>query len=222
MEITGRTMLDNDYLESLLRQTEPFVTHLRQIVEGVSKTALCIPEVSDLIQQWCYKPLWLKPSWFETLTKRCDFILTPEQSPVVAVLTAWPANWKGVLHDHRTWSVVGCLFGQLHNSQWQPSTKLSSALERVYLQRKEAVTMQKRDVISASEDAIYHVDNPQQQGVALSLHVYGANVLQQQRYIYKPLDAENHAQLPHEEPCHFQLHPHPNDTFFDLASAKID
>ena len=214
-------MLDNDYLEALLRQTEPFVGHLTQIVEGVSNTSLCIPEITDLIQQWCCKPLWLNPRWFDALGKRCDFILTPERSPVVAVLTAWPANWRGVLHDHRTWSVVGCIFGQLHNSQWQPAAKVSSEKQRVYLQREEATVMQKRDVVSASEDAIYHIDNPQAQGVALSLHVYGANLLQQQRYVYKSLDTQDHAQLPHEVPCHFQQHPHSNETFFDLASANI-
>jgi|GEM_PF-6849238 len=214
-------MIDKNFLAPLVRQAQPFVTHLEQIIEGVTDTTLCVHEVHDLIKQWCCKPLWLDPGWFSNITTRHDLILTGDDSAITAVLTVWPAKWKGVLHDHKSWSAIGCLCGKLRHSQWLSSAGKNLSADTLSLHREDAKFMSVRDVTVSPSGAIYRVDNCEEQDVALSLHVYGDKLRDKKRYIYKAVDGVDYSKLPDQTSCNFELHPHTNDSLVDLTTEKV-
>ncbi len=97
---------------------------------------------------------------------------------------SWEPAREIIPHDHKTWSVVGCVKGIEENYLW---TRLDNGLKDDYahIEREKSIRCQPGDIISFFPDDIHSVKNISDE-VAISLHVYGKNLNYTHRLKYNP------------------------------------
>ncbi len=97
----------------------------------------------------------------------------------------WPPHFVGGVHDHNTWSFVASLLGTVTHQLWEDESKFD--INRCLLKRASKKSVSEGNCTFLSETAIHHVANTTDQNeLALTLHVYGASLLDTKRYMYYP------------------------------------
>ena len=99
----------------------------------------------------------------------------------------WPGNSKNNnIHDHNTWSVIGCLVGNEINHTWKRVDDRSKPnyCELEYIEKTELLP---GAVYSHSSSVIHSIENvTPEKGIGVSIHVYGKDLRCTGRRIYLP------------------------------------
>lgn len=106
-------------------------------------------------------------------------------SPELTMLYARvPARFQSGIHNHRVFACIGQLVGS------EVSTIYNKTADGKELTRAGTLTANTGEVISLSEDAIHHIENPDNE-TGHSLHIYGGdfNAVMDERSLW---DFDNH------------------------------
>jgi predicted metal-dependent enzyme (double-stranded beta helix superfamily) len=157
--------------------------------------------VQPVVEHWVRDPVWLDVGQFSGVAE--EYALVEHGGPhgVMVLVDAWPGSWRGVVHDHCTWAVVGCAHGVEQHRFWRRVDD-GHGPGPCRMERGTDLVARAGQVLAMGSEAIHEVDNLAPAGeVSVSLHVYGADLRNTHRLLYDP-EAGVAA-------------PHPNDEFVD-------
>jgi len=92
-----------------------------------------------------------------------------------------PPYYHGHIHDHNIWTIGGVIQGEEENVYYQESMH---GLSECHIEKNKAHTC-----FSMQQDVIHAVRNNSAH-TTISLHIYGGNLMQEQKYIWHPLTLE--------------------------------
>jgi predicted metal-dependent enzyme (double-stranded beta helix superfamily) len=165
----------------------PFIKQLQQLNSSKNTDEYNIEKVSLILKEWLKKD-WLESDFYtvDPETGFSSWLLHEELDHSLAVtLVSWEPEREITPHDHKTWSVVGCVKGIEENYLW---TRLDNGSKEGYAhieREKSVVRCHPGDTISFYPDDIHSVKNVSDD-VAISLHVYGRNLNYTNRFKYNP------------------------------------
>ena len=173
--------------ESLPNGLIPLIEQLKQLNSTKQADEFNIEKVNLILKPWLIQTDWLEPRFFTVdPIGFSSYLLHEELDHSLAVtLVSWEPGREITPHDHKTWSVVGCVKGIEENYSW---TRLDDCSKNGYAhieRNKKIVRCHPGDIISFLPDEIHSVKNIADE-VAISLHVYGKNLNHTHRFKYNP------------------------------------
>ena len=162
---------------------------LRQFVSSTTEVLAACPDEATALERVgsLLKTLLQTDSWLPDELARPDpqryrqYLLHADPLGRFSVVSfVWGPGQATPIHDHTVWGLVGMLRGQEVSQAWGPD-------ERGGLQPLgEAVTLVPGQVeaVSPRIGDIHRVHNPLADQVSISIHVYGANIGEVQRWTY--------------------------------------
>jgi predicted metal-dependent enzyme (double-stranded beta helix superfamily) len=130
--------------------------------------AACMIELNASKSAWLPDWAWTTP---QQETVRTIF-KAPGNGPFINIIS-WQHGYKGYVHNHNTWGLVTCLQGVEENLSWGKDSQ-----NKLYIKEKKICTP--GDVLHIDYNDIHSVSNiskkSDNQGIAISLHIYGADL----------------------------------------------
>ena len=116
----------------------------------------------------------------------CQYLLHCDPAERFSLVSfVWMPGQCTPVHDHRTWGLIGLLRGQERCTEYEHSADGDSLMEM----GRHLIGPGDIDSVSPWGRDIHRVENSGD-SVAVSIHLYGANIGRQERFIY---DAEGRA-----------------------------
>ena len=144
-----------------------------------------VEQVQRLLQQLLELPNWLDYKYRQPVSGKpySQYLLyTPSDEAWSVVSFAWPTGSKTPVHDHCTWGVVGVYQGEETETTYRPiEGSVVSGRVRVVEQRTAVLGPGGLTNVVPPDD-IHRVSN-NGDVVAVSVHVYGANIGKHPRHI---------------------------------------
>lgn len=167
---------------------EPLIHALRQI-DLSQDEELVINQVKPLVHQYITNA----EHWFEDRFYHVDeeqgfgshLIAENDDHTLAVIITSWPSHRETPPHDHDTWAVIGCVKGTEHNIFWDRHDDKSDT-GYAHITRGEVIACQPGDIVTMKTDDIHSVVNPTQNGISVSLHVYGKHFNHTNRKKFDP------------------------------------
>jgi predicted metal-dependent enzyme (double-stranded beta helix superfamily) len=167
---------------------QPLVNALRQIDLNQQEEAI-IAQVKPLVHHFIINP----NDWFEDRFYIIDeeqgfgshLIAENEDHTLAVIITSWPAFRETPPHDHDTWAVIGCVIGTEHNIFWQRHDDKSDPTV-AHISRDKVIACKAGDIVTMTSDQIHSVVNPIDDGISVSLHVYGKHFNHTNRKKFNP------------------------------------
>ena len=104
---------------------------------------------------------------------------------LAVIITSWITNRETPPHDHDTWAVIGCVKGSENNIFWDRHDDKGDP-DFADISRGKVITCNPGDIVTMKTDDIHSVVNPMQDGVSVSLHVYGKHFNHTNRKKFDP------------------------------------
>ena len=146
-----------------------------------------IKAVTPHVKMLCEDPVWSCLDVPSCKKETIYLLYAGDDTNLMIFIGAWPSDGKNNhIHDHDTWSVIGSLVGHEINHIWRRVDDCTkpSYCELEYIEKVDLIP---GSVYSQSCSAIHSIENPApDEGVAISLHVYGKDLRSTRRYIYLP------------------------------------
>ncbi len=132
-------------------------------------------------------------TWFEERFYDVDaeqgfgshLIAENDDHTLAVIITSWPAYRETPPHDHDTWAVIGCVKGTEHNIFWDRHDDKSNP-DVAHISRGKVIACTPGDIVTMRTDDIHSVVNPANEGVSVSLHVYGKHFNHTNRKKFDP------------------------------------
>ena len=144
-----------------------------------------VEQVRGLLQQLLAERDWLDEKYRSPVPGRpySQYLLyTPSDEAWSVVSFAWPSGSTTPVHDHCTWGVVGVDQGEETETTYR-TVEGSVATGRVRVVERGTAVMSPGGITCVvPPDDIHRVSN-NDEGVAVSVHVYGANIGKHPRHI---------------------------------------
>ena len=144
------------------------------------------------------KESWL-PDWaWETPREETVRTLytAPNNGPIIHLIT-WQKNYQGCIHNHNTWGMVTCLHGRESSLAW--TYDLCPIKKTNIVNLKSETECTPGGILHIDYDDIHsvnnHTDPSENNGTAISLHIYGANLEHTQRLKF---DQNDHTSFANE------------------------
>ena len=167
---------------------------LTVLVDQLRKINLSAPE-EEIIQQ--VKPLLLQTianpaPWFEDRFYEIDeaqgfgshLIAENPDHTLAVIITSWPTGRETPPHDHDTWAVIGCVKGVEKNILWDRHDDRANP-DFAHISPGKTYVCKPGDIVAMHTDDIHSVINPEE-GVSISLHVYGKHFNHTNRKKFDP------------------------------------
>lgn len=170
-------------------QLVPLIQELRQLNILEHEDHYNIEKVSLILKNWVKRTDWLEDYFYlvDTTKGFTSWLIFEESDHSLAInLVAWEPGREIISHDHKTWSVVGCVVGVEQNYLWN---RVDDGTKEGYAEIKKenkAITCFPGDIIAFNSNDIHSVVNVSD-SVAISLHIYGRNLNYTNRLQYNPL-----------------------------------
>lgn len=168
---------------------------LQSLIQALRKINLSqheekiIHQVKLLVEKFITKP----DAWFDNRFYQIDaeqgfgshLIAENADHTLAVIVTSWPAYRETPPHDHDTWAVIGCVKGIEHNIFWDRHDD-KSKLDYAHITRGKIIECKPGDIVTMKTDDIHSVVNPMNEGVSVSLHVYGKHFNHTNRKKFDP------------------------------------
>ena len=133
--------------------------------------------------QWLPQLAWQTPQQETVRT----LYLGQDNGPIISLIS-WRPGIKGYIHNHNTWGMVACLYGQEENLSWTYEHCKKNNSKILKLKNKKII--QPGTIFNINHDDIHSVNNCTDpnldNGIAISLHIYGANLEYTDRLTFDP------------------------------------
>jgi predicted metal-dependent enzyme (double-stranded beta helix superfamily) len=154
-------------------------------VEGVHE-GVFLGQGQELLKHLIGADDWLPPAFFRADPKRYQqYLLHCDPLGRFSVVSfVWDKGQSTPIHNHTVWGMVGVLRGA------EISTRYVSAHGQARLQACEAERFEagQIDVVSPTVGDIHRVHHALDEGVSVSIHVYGANIGAVRRAAFDEMD----------------------------------
>lgn len=155
---------------------------LQSLFHSLSKIDLSQPETKIIDEVYPHVKYFIThpDSWFEDRFYKVDeeqgfgshLIAENEDHTLAIIITSWPTARETPPHDHDTWAVIGCVKGLENNIFWDRHDDKKDP-HHANITRGKIIECQPGDIVTMRKDDIHSVVNPSEEGVSISLHVYG-------------------------------------------------
>lgn len=171
-----------------LDEIQQLIGALTQLELATRNEQDAINAVIPHIEKLCSDSDWLPDDIRAPVHEETVHLLhVGDNDNTMILIDTWPGgNTRGCVHDHNTWSVIGCLIGHEANHVWQ---RLDDGSQHGYceLELANTIHLTPGQVCSHPDTAIHSVDNLAPAGeVSVSLHVYGKDLRTTHRHLYLP------------------------------------
>ncbi|MBL4756910.1 MAG: hypothetical protein JKY32_04525 [Rhizobiales bacterium] len=177
------------------KRIEHLVDELKTITSSGLSTEKIIEAVRPLVKDLADNPDWVQPE-YRTCKSEQGFgvhLLHEQEDHTLAILVAaWLPGFGIPPHNHGTWSVVAGIEGVERNYLWD-LVEHDSKTGHAKIVETSHLDLGPGDIMSNKESDIHSIKNLTDE-VTLSLHVYGKNINNTERYGYDP-EANSFARL---------------------------
>jgi predicted metal-dependent enzyme (double-stranded beta helix superfamily) len=165
-----------------------FTTDVDVVARRERQPHLAVQQVRPLLEQLLAQRDWLDDKF------RCPvpgkpytqyLLYTPPDDVWSVVSFVWPRGAATPIHDHCTWGVIGVYQGQESETPYR-IVEGSIATGKVRMAAQGMAHMQPGEVSCVVPPYDIHRVSNNSPDVAVSIHVYGANIGKQPRHIFDP------------------------------------
>lgn len=166
---------------------------LKEELKKIGKTKNLTNEQRSNLQTIMLELCDNKDSWLPDWALICEqpetvhtLYVADDHGPMINIIT-WQAGVSGLAHDHNTWGMVACLYGQEANTAWKCSSRCDEN-NICRLEKTTSTTCTAGDILHIEYDDIHSIENitpiADNNGTAVSLHIYGHDLRQTNRKLY--------------------------------------
>ncbi|MGG4033127.1 cysteine dioxygenase family protein [Paenibacillus cisolokensis] len=168
----GLAAFEND-LRAILGRASDF----RQIIEEARPLFRQLLDDDELVPEAYRQPLPDKYAQY--------LLYKPEDNVFSVVAFVWGPGQTAPVHDHLTWGLVGVWRGGIEEKRYRRTWIEDGRQEAYKLQEVQTVRASQGDIsyVYPPDRDIHGVSNPFDD-TAITVHVYGTDIGQQQRFIY--------------------------------------
>ena len=167
---------------------DPFVQTLRQINLSQPENNI-ISHVQPILRDFILRAdNWFHDKFYEVDEEQgfgSHLLYENPDHTLAVILTAWPSARDTPPHDHDTWAVIGCVKGIEHNTFWDRHDDKTNP-DFAHITRGNVVECKPGDIITMKSNDIHSVVNPMNEGVSVSLHIYGKHFNHTNRKKFDP------------------------------------
>lgn len=170
-----------------------FEQGVRKVLAASSSEADIVAGVKPLLQTLLASQEILPPEWRRPRPdKYAQYLLyKPEDEAFSLIAFVWGPGQAAPIHDHLVWGVIGVFQGEIEETRYRLADRVgagdANSVEPV--QTLRAVAGDISHVYPPSRD-IHRVINPSESDVAITLHVYGADIGKLERHVYDPVTGD--------------------------------
>ncbi|ALS21776.1 MULTISPECIES: cysteine dioxygenase family protein [Paenibacillus] len=162
-------------IRSVLSRTGDF----RTIVDEVRPFLQTLLQSDELLPERYQQPLPHKYAQY--------LLYKPEDEAFSVIAFVWGPGQVAPVHDHLVWGLVGIYKGAVEEKRYRRVDHGEAAPRRYTLEEVGTVHATKGDIsfVYPPDYDIHGVSNPHSE-VAVTIHVYGADIGKQERHIHDP------------------------------------
>jgi predicted metal-dependent enzyme (double-stranded beta helix superfamily) len=165
-----------------------FINDVDAVVRCEAKPQVLVQQVRPLLQHLLAQRDWLDSRHRCPVSGKpyTQYLLhTPADEAWSVVAFVWPCGSTTPIHDHCTWGVIGVYQGQESETPYRiVDGSIAAGQARVAAQGATVMTPGEVGCVIPPYD-IHRVANNGEE-VAVSIHVYGANIGKQARHVFDP------------------------------------